>query len=319
MGSQPKGISGSRASAVLGLSEFQSQFEVWQRICEERRPGFNAKRGYAMPEDPDNSAIRFGLAFETAIIHLAEAAHGCCIIDREREFERGEYHTCHVDGIYLDGIMHEGKSTNMFSYWEGWGDPGTDRVPQSYQVQAQSNMLASGMTRAIISVLILPRRTDEFEAEGVGVDSDFSMIDTIEWAIVMNQMGLFKQYPIDAIPSLQLMLTDAFDHFWKTYVLPEKEPEIDKYSDVRRAFPQPKGTIVADEQTARWASEYKAIGEEIGGTGRLARRREELKVLIVDWMRNADKTIDDESRERTVLRDSTGTKLASFDGKTFLT
>jgi hypothetical protein len=59
MGATPRGISGSRAAAVLGLSEFTSRFEVWQQIKEEREPGFNAKRGYIMPVFEGNAATRW--------------------------------------------------------------------------------------------------------------------------------------------------------------------------------------------------------------------------------------------------------------------
>ncbi len=56
---------------------------------------------------------------------------------------------------------------------------------------------------------------------------------------------------------------------------------------------------------------------EISPRGRLGKRREELKVLILKSMRSSDSQLDDESREKTVLRDRQGRKLAQFDGKTF--
>ena len=39
---------------------------------EQEKPGFAKLRGYLLPEPPDNAAIRWGLAFESAIIKLAE-------------------------------------------------------------------------------------------------------------------------------------------------------------------------------------------------------------------------------------------------------
>jgi hypothetical protein len=362
VGSKPVGISASRGAAILGLSEYSTQFEVWQRICEERRPGFNASRGYVLPEDPDNAAIRWGSAFENAVTKLAQARMGGCKIEDREVFwsvnglgdepffqrQSGEhmpnYITCHIDGRYSDssedfpaGTLHEGKTTGLFNYHDNWGEPGTNRIPQIYQVQVQHQMLCTGAAEAIVSVLVFPRRPEEWEEEGIkpdhygwgdnppwclwrGTDSDFhpQMVATCQsWARVLAEMGLFHQYPVAASPTLQRQLVATYRDFWHTYVLAEKEPELATYEDVRRAFPAPIGTIVADEQAEGWAREYSMIGEEISRTGRLGKRREELKVLLLKSMRAADSTMDDESREKTVLRDGKGGKLAQWDGTTF--
>ena len=50
MGSNPRGISGSRAASILGLSEWATVFQTWQEIKEEQVPGFNSLAGYVMPE-----------------------------------------------------------------------------------------------------------------------------------------------------------------------------------------------------------------------------------------------------------------------------
>jgi hypothetical protein len=351
---------------VLGLSEYQSIFEVWQRICEERRPGFNAERGYTAPDEPDNAAIRWGTAFESSVIELAEARMGTpwtrigcreefwtvngfgdeSFFLRARGDDMPNYITCHIDGRYCDdqagvfGPLHEGKTTSMMNFWDNWGTPGTDRVPQGYQVQAQHQTLCTGASEAIVSVLVFPRRVDEWEKEGITPDIGINDIldrkvwclwrgidpanyhpervaTCQEWASVISEMGLFHQYPVAASPTLQRSLVDAYSHFWHTYVLPEREPEIDSYKDIRRAFTAPVGTIVATEQEERWAAELSQIKDEIKPSGRLGRRAEELKVLLLKSMRAMDSQVDDESREKTVLRDRAGKKLASWDGKTF--
>ena len=74
MGSKPVGISASRGAAVLGISDWQTQFEVWQLIMEERQPGFNASRGYVLPEFKESASLRWGNAFEDANIALSESA-----------------------------------------------------------------------------------------------------------------------------------------------------------------------------------------------------------------------------------------------------
>jgi len=341
VGSQPRGISGSRAAAILGLGEYEGQtaFTAWQLIMEERRPGFNASRGYILPPPVDNPAVRWGSAFEDAIVDLASEAQGKTVGRREEFFCVQDFVTCHIDGWYdLTNALHEGKTTNLWSFRELWGAPGTDRVPQTYQVQTQHQMLCTGASECIVSVLVFPRRTDEWEAEGiltVGPDGGWKLtfanpvkafgslvlseVPPQAWARVMAEMGLFHQYPVPASPSLQAMLIDGYRHFWDHYVLPEREPEIDCYADLRRAFPAPVGTLVVTEQEESWLAEYRMIGEEISPSGRLGRRREELKTLVLKSARSrAGSAIpDEESGDKLIFRDGTGHKVGSFDGKTF--
>jgi len=194
MGSQPRGISASRGAAVLGLSEFATPLSVWQEIMEERRAGFNAQNGYVLPERPDNAALRFGLAFESAVIELAQMERRSEIKCREwfystdgadRFCDYGEGNimpsknyciTCHIDGKYCDNlgvtknILHEGKTTSAMVYREKWGQAGTDHIPRSYQVQVQHQMLCTGAEEAVVSVLVFPETPDKWEKDGWKVE-----------------------------------------------------------------------------------------------------------------------------------------------------
>jgi predicted phage-related endonuclease len=350
MGSQPKGISASRAAAILGLGEYEGQtpFTVWQLICEERRPGFNAERGYVMPAPPDNAAIRFGTAFEDSIVELASAKAGKKIWDRERLFVASselDFVTCHIDGIYggpnesaYPETLHEGKTTNLWTFRELWGDPGTDRVPQSYQCQGQHQMLCTVAQEDLFSVLVFPRRPDEWEKEGwlpfqdtrndsiphwrmrqIEAEKVIKETSPMFWADALAEMGMFYQYPVHAKPELQKEMVERYQHFWHTYVLPEAEPPIDCYPDMLRAFPAPVGTIVLTEQEAAWITERKMITEEIGDSSPLAKRKRELARLTLDSVRSRRgcAVIDEESQDKVVFVDSAGKKLGQYDGKTF--
>jgi len=74
----------------------------------------------------------------------------------------------------------------------------------------------------------------------------------------------------------------------------------------------PSGTIIVDDDTMRWFKEYKNIGSEISQTGRLAKRRNQLKTLILDKARALEATLDDESTDKWIFRDSQGNKLGSY-------
>ena len=66
------GISATRASAILGLNKWKTPFLAWQEIMEKLKPGFNAEKGYILPPREDKAVFRWGHAFESAVIELAE-------------------------------------------------------------------------------------------------------------------------------------------------------------------------------------------------------------------------------------------------------
>ena len=154
-------ISGSRAAAVLGLSEYATPVNVWLQIMG---PEFCASHGYEYPVFEGNAATRWGSAFESAIIDLTERETGKTVTDRERVY-REDYLSCHVDGI-IDGALYEGKTTSAMNYREAWGEPGTDKIPVIYQIPVQHNMMMANLPRAEVSVLVFPKRVEEWEAEG---------------------------------------------------------------------------------------------------------------------------------------------------------
>ena len=367
MGSLPIGISGSRAAAILGMSPWATPFSVWQDIMEKRTPGFNEARGFDYEPFDGNASTRWGLAFEDAIIKLAEERAETYITDREEEYKvQGfEYVTCHIDGKYgpkvytvdevncAPRVLHEGKTTTAYGLSK-WGEPGTDKIPIEYQVQVQHQMLCTGADSAIVSVLVFPKRPDDWEAEGWSFDGVGSglpvamfkgedyVCGTSLWANTLAQMGFFHQYTVAANRDLQQLMLDKYREWWTKYVLGETPPDPADYSDIRAMITAPVGTIIVDDDTARWFKEYKSIGAEIGTGGNLAKRRDQLKVLILKrgYIREHqlcphDRTLkystchgecgqpectigqavpvlDDESTNKWVFRDDKGDKLGSY-------
>lgn len=378
MGSRPIGISASRGAAVLGLSQFSTRVDVWAQIMEDREPGFCARVGITPPEPVSNAAIRWGLGFESAVIQLAEIARGMPIGSREAlcelklapfleegkpvifrppcgaSIDDAAPITCHLDGLYSDGVIHEGKTTSAFAFRDAWGEPGTDRIPRAYQVQVQHQMLCSGATSAVVSVLVFPTRVDEWEEMGLRIDhstgiisrghtcdpgappgepgdpivpnsgeelqavgcarcacSSMGLLDSATgWARTLHDMGFFHQYTVAADPALQSMMLDAYREFWTRYVLTEAPPPAETYSDILRLMPEPRGTVVADEQQERWASEYNQIGKEAAQS---KKQQDKLKALLLGSIeRGAEHPIDSDSVEAIVLRDRTGKKIASY-------
>jgi predicted phage-related endonuclease len=313
MGSKPTGISASRGAAILGLSKWSTPVEAWLKIMEDREPGFCEANGYERPVSETNMVLEMGLAFEESVIRLAQSAQEMAIVYRERAYKHSklEYITCHIDGQYTreyvgERQLHEGKTTSIFYYRENFGEPGTDRVPQEYQIQCQHQMLCTGIDECILSVLVFPFRQTEIEE----IPSD-----PLKWAATLDEMGCFHQYFLKADPELQKLMLKKYHRFWERHVLTGKPPRPRTYRDIRRLVKAPQGTIVANAQIERWAQEYRDLGDEMKWA---KNRKDELKTKILEFMRTrADVPIDDESQERWILKSRKGRKLASFNGKTF--
>ena len=317
----------------MGLSEFQTPLEVWQLIMEEREAGFNARRGYVLPPEPDSAALRWGSAFETAIINLSSEQKGCKIIDREAEYScidiglrsnvAENYITCHIDGRYIDiGNLHEGKTTSAFAYRDKWGEPGTNKIPQVYQVQVQHQMLCTGANEDIVSVLIFPETPDKWEAAGWKIikeneisyllQKDNRITTPTAWSNVLRDMGYFQQYPCKANKEVQSMMVSEYSQFWQNHVITGKPPEPRNYDDIKRLIPESVGTVICDTQMAAWFMEYQQITKEIGKSGNAEKRRNKLRLKILNRTRKLQGVIDDESQDKIIFRDSQGRKLGQF-------
>ena len=318
----PINISASRGAAILGLSAWSTPVQVWLQIMESRYPGFCEKHNYQLPEFEYNAAMRWGHAFESSIIELAENKIGIEIVEREQLYTK-DFLTCHIDGRYHIGdVLHEGKTTNFRYYRENFGEPGTDRVPVEYQIQCQHQMICTGAEKVILSVLVFPRMVTDFEEMGINVEQDstgdywiksdtFVNLCTV-WARVLNEMGFFHQYEIIANRDLQSLMIEKYNDFWNNHVLTGIPPEAKSYDDIRALVREPIGTIIANDEIVRLMSEFKNIGSEISTTGPLAKRREQIKVDVLKYMASAGAVIDDESCDKFILRDNTGKKIASY-------
>lgn len=320
--SKPINISGSRAAAIIGLSEYRTPLNVWLEIMENKEPGFCKKNNYLYEPFEGNSSTRWGSAFESAIVELTEEKLNTKLTDREKYFQK-DYLSCHVDAIIDGNILYEAKTTTQFSFSNSWGEPGTDRIPSAYQIQVQHNLMLTGFDKCILSVLVFPKRVEEWEKEGWRINFDGCAYTIVHdekmivecpdnWAHPLAEMGYFHQYIIHAHADLQKLMLEAYADFWNNHVLTGVPPEPKNYDDIRAICREPVGTIIATPEINNLIAEYKSIGNEISSTGTLAKRREQLKTQILNYSRTAGFVEDDESRDKWIIRSQDGKKLASY-------
>lgn len=332
MGSIPTGISGSRGAAVIGLSKYQTPLDVWLQIMEDRTPGFCKENKFELPEFQMSDAMRYGLAFENEVIKIAEKKGKARIVNREMlarcdnfklNFDAPEkdysFITCHIDGRY-DGtpILHEGKTTNALTFGDSWGEPLTDKIPSHYQIQVQHQMMCTGCTQCIVSVLVFPKRVDEFEdfyTEQFVFDFAHEPDFISQWSKSLDEMGYYHQYLINQNTELQEMILNRYVDFWEKNILKSIPPEPVNFLDIKKLVPDPKGTIVANDKMWRLAKEYKDITNEVSSANK---RKAQLKTLILKFMsEQAEAPIDEDTVEKWILKSPDGKKLASYNGKIF--
>ena len=297
------GISASKGAAILSkeFNPYQTEFSIWQGWIEKIHPGINSDMGFIMPERPEGPALRWGLAFEDAICRLAEEKRGSEIYDKERFLcsrYKGVPMLGYIDGSYYDSdALHEAKTTSYY-YWRGnFGEPGTDRVPASYQIQCQHYMLLTGATETILSVLVFPKRVDEFEKEGwttnnlnelVKLNDMYACVDIVNptnWAKTLDEMGYFHQYVIQSNQRLQKMMLRAYHEWWEKYIIGCTPPEPENYDDIIRMCNAPVGTIICydDDLCNRKTSVYKEINSDIK---KLNQDKSDIRLDVLNYARN---------------------------------
>jgi len=310
MGSESRGsvigISAGKGATILSkeFNPYQTEFSIWQGWIEKIHPGINSDMGFIMPERPDGPALRWGLAFEDAICKLAEEKHETEIIDKETFWHNKDNVSIlgYIDGAYNDISgnylkLHEGKTTSFFYWKNNFGEPGTGRVPASYQIQCQHYMILTGAAETILSVLVFPKRVDEFEKEGwttnnlnelVKLNDMYACVDIINptnWAKTLDEMGYFHQYKIQANTRLQKMMLRAYHEWWKKYIIGCIPPEPENYDDIIRMCNAPVGTIICyDEDLCnRKTSVYKEINSDIK---KLNQDKSDIRLDVLNYARN---------------------------------
>lgn len=165
------GIGGSDVAAMLGLSRWKTPLALYQE-----------KRGELVPnEDDETEAMRWGRYLEPVVRQAYADRTGRAVKvlgDILRHPQHGHM-IANLDGFTDCGRVFEAKTARTA---EGWGEPGTDDVPQPYLLQVQHYLEVTGFEVADVAVLI------------GGSD--------------------FRIYEVPADRELQDMLIDAEAEFW---------------------------------------------------------------------------------------------------------
>jgi len=182
-----KGIGSSDAAAVLGLHPFRTPLDVWLDKTD-KIDGFQG-----------NEATRRGDLLEPVILKMTEDEIGSPIRAPKQTFVKGVLRG-NIDGMVdkfcKGGIIVEAKSS---LHPVGWGEPGSDIIPQHVLIQVMHQMICADSDEAIVSKL--------------GAFFDLSIYHAY--------------YDLDAAEKIE----EYCERWWRDYVVADVEPEVTKYTD----------------------------------------------------------------------------------------
>lgn len=231
------GIGGSDVAAILGLSKWKTPYSVWQD-----------KIGQGI-EIEDNAPMKWGRALEPVIRQEYAEATGRIVLQPTDMLRhpKHEFMLANLDGMTEDRRVVEIKTARSS---QGWGEPGSDQVPQDYMFQVQHYMAVTGFEVADVAVLI------------GGSD--------------------FRLYEVPADTELQEMMIDAEANFWNR-VITNTPPEPVSLADAQARYGRSlaAGAIEANKLAADALATYQTINNMISD---LQAQADDAKAKIMAYM-----------------------------------
>lgn len=134
------GVGASEAAAALGLSRWDSPYSLWARKC-----------GLVPPKDA-TLPMRMGTYLEPFIATLYEAETGIPLrrVNRLLRSKSHPFLLASLDRRRPDGELVEIKWTER---GDGYGEPGTDEIPDDVLCQVVQQMAVSGAPAVHVAVL----------------------------------------------------------------------------------------------------------------------------------------------------------------------
>lgn len=239
-----RGIGSSDAAAAIGLNPYFTAVELWQE-----------KRGLA-PAFLGNEATKWGKLLEPAVRQeYAEQTGRVVRLPADTLVHpEHEWVVCHPDGITDDRRLYEGKTAR---FGDGWGEPGTDQIPEHYLVQVQHALMVTLLPVADVAVLI------------GGQD--------------------FRLYEVPADVQLQAAILDAEAEFWQ-HVTEGTRPPLDYTSPgaiavLKKLYPGTNGLTVLADESCGCARELFEAAQAEGKRNKAAEA--EAKAVLLDYMGEA--------------------------------
>jgi putative phage-type endonuclease len=262
------GLGGSDAPAALGISKWKTPYALWQE-----------KRGEAAPV-PENWSMRWGTTIEPLLRqHYADiTGREVFMAESIVRHPKYEWMICTPDGGTADQRLIEIKTSRSS---EGWGEPGTDQIPQAYLIQVQHSLCVTALP--VADVLL----------------------------------GLYGQEPmlyhVEADLELHEMLIDAEREFWRC-VQEGEPPEPTSYADViaRWGRKSTANAVIAVGDVEDAVAQLRRIKS---ARDNIEQMEDKYKTCILKALGESDTLIDEKGNVLCTWR--LAKSAARFDSKAF--
>ena len=188
-----KGIGGSDIAAIMGLSPWRTAYQVYQ----EKRKEVESWQG--------NEATDWGKRMEPALRQWYSDMTGRCVRlpDKIMYHSKFPFMLASLDGFTDDGRVVEIKTARS---GRGWGEPGTDEIPDYYALQVQHYMVVTGFEVADVPVSIAGGSPELYEVPG-----DKELQD-----MIIDACAEFWRRVVDGNPPDPVTYADAVQRFGKS-------------------------------------------------------------------------------------------------------
>ena len=134
-------IGASETAAILGLSPWTTAYDVWLRLTGRLSEG-----------DITGDQLEIGRMMEAPLLDWAAGKEGVKIIKNQVRVHASLPMSAQHDALIVGELR--GMEAKTSGGGDAWGDPETDQVPDYYQVQAQHQMIVSGLSEILMPVAL---------------------------------------------------------------------------------------------------------------------------------------------------------------------
>ena len=235
-----KGIGGSDVAGILGISPFSTPLDVYLDKIGEAE------------EKPDNPSMAFGRLMEPVLLQQYQNVTGESLVSDLQPIisPKHEFMRANLDGLTKSGKVLEIKTARTNN---GWGEPGTDEIPDYYLTQVQHYLAVTDLPIADVAVLIS------------GCE--------------------FLVYTVEKDLELQEMLIEKEAKFWEM-VQKRTQPDPVNLKDIIKIYPRSlKNGIEANQDVIEQIGLLKSLKEQIKD---LEEIKEQKELFIKDFIREHD-------------------------------
>lgn len=218
-----KYIGSSDVAAILGVDKYRSAWDIWA-----------SKSGRLEQKDEEGSeAMEIGNMLEKAILHNAEKDLGRMILNPERlEFRHESLPiVSHPDGIIIKtNEPVDAKTSGILTrLTDGWGEDGSDQVPEGILVQAHVHMLCTKIHTCHIPALLGGRGRAMFH---VKASKDLLEIIAEKVDVFWTKHVQFDTPPADSVPSIDVA---KLIHREPAKMLPVRQADVEYWLQCKEA------------------------------------------------------------------------------------